>query len=157
MPPKSQQRALCEEITSSFSTNHPCAQWFASIEGSVRELAKQVENVALDVKFLTEKVLQQEMMIKLWKEEFFPQVKEVPDKISEEIEDHEAKCLARRRAQLQAEDITGVVKVPMKESRMPEKPKGFTIPKVVIYIGVVLGTAIAIGGYVLAYLFDKFQ
>lgn len=157
MAQKSQQRLLCEEVTGTIPVDHPCARWFSSIERSVIELSHQVENVALDVKDLAAKVISQEAMMKMWKEEFFPQVKEVPNKISEEIEEHETKCLARRRAQLQAEDITNTnTKL---HSRMPkeekEDKKGFTIPKLIIYIGVIIGTAIAIGGYILAYIFEK--
>jgi hypothetical protein len=157
MAQKSQQRLLCEEVTGTIPVDHPCARWFSSIERSVIELSHQVENVALDVKDLATKVISQEAMMKMWKEEFFPQVKTLPDKIDEEIEDHKRNCLANRRAQLQAEDITNTnIKLP---SRMParEEKKGFTIPKIVIYIGVVVGTAIAVGGYVLAYLFEKLQ
>lgn len=156
MSPKPQQRLLCEEVTGSIPTDHPCARWFSSIERSVIELSHQVENVALDVKDLAAKVISQEAMMKMWKEEFFPQVKNLPDKIDEEIEDHKQNCLAHRRAQLQAEDITNTnLKLP---SRVPkEEKKGFSIPKIVIYIGVVVGTAIAVGGYVLAYLFEKLQ
>lgn len=156
MAQKSQQRLLCEEVTGTIPVDHPCARWFSSIERSVIELSHQVENVALDVKDLALKVISQEAMMQMWKEEFFPQVKGLPDKIDEEIEDHKKNCLANRRAQLQAEDIantgTKVHSIAPKEDK-----KGFSIPKIVIYIGVVVGTAIAVGGYVLAYLFEKLQ
>lgn len=159
MPPKSQQRQQCEEITSNFTPTHPCAQWFSAIERSVIELSRQVENVALDVKELTSKVISQEALLNLIKEEYFPQIKEVPEEIETAIDRHKRECLASTKALKKAEGLYGVNgsnNGNQKESITPSK-KGFTIPKIVIYIGVVLGTAIAIGGYVLAYLFDKFQ
>lgn len=154
MAQKSQQRMQCEEITSTFSTNHPCAQWFGAIERSVVELSRQVENVALDVKDLTEKVIGQEKLMALIREEFLPQIRKIPETIEKEIHKHKKDCLASTKAMKKAEENGNHMEV--RTSRAPGS-KGFSIPKVVIYIGVIIGTAIAIGGYVLAYLFDKLQ
>jgi hypothetical protein len=157
MPPKSQQRQQCEEITSNFTPSHPCAQWFSAIERSVIELSRQVENVALDVKELTSKVISQAALLTLIKEEYFPQIKAVPEEIEDAIHKHKKDCLASTKALKRAESSdNGNSNGNQKESINPSK-KGFSIPKIVIYIGVVVGTAIAVGGYVLAYLFEKLQ
>jgi hypothetical protein len=155
MPPKSQQRQLCEEITSSFSTNHPCAQWFSAIERSVAELARQVENLACDVKDLTERVIEQATTMKFIEKEFFPQIREIPDTVDDAIGKHKKECLASTKAIKKAESSSNG-NIEERTSRSPQS-KGFTIPKFVVYIGVIVGSAIAAGGWLLYYLIDKFN
>lgn len=149
-PPKNPQRLLCEEITSSFSTNHPCAQWFGSIERSVMELARQVENLATDVKELTKQVSGQEKMVDFLQDSLLPQFQDIPEKITESITEHRESCPANRRAMKRAEGLTTNSDTEMPR---PEKESGkFTIPKFVLYIGAAIGTAVAVGGYLLTYL-----
>jgi hypothetical protein len=146
-----------EDVTGSISTAKSCAVWFAQIEASVRELSRQVEGMAEDVKELTKQVLVQgQSLSSAWetiKTDIVPNIRESDKSISEAITDHEDSCPAHRKAMKRAEGGNGNGS----DTRMPVYRRDssvFNIPKWVVYLGVGLGVALAVCGLVIFKLFS---
>lgn len=157
-PPKVRQECD-DEITGSFPTVRSCIQSFAKIESAVSELSRQVESLADDVKEFSKLVISHSQSLEsVWetiREEILPQTRGFTDKMDDRVADHEKFCPALRRAMRRAEGLStdSDTKISVKEVR--EKNGKFTIPKIVVYIGVGVGVALAVGGYVLAYLINN--
>lgn len=141
----------CEmDATGSISTTRSCQTWFSQLEGAVRELSKQIESLATDVKELSKQViLQGQSLNSSWvtiKEDLTPNIRKVPEEIDEAVQGHESSCPARKRAMRLAEGQSIIPESVPKESK-------FSIPKILIYSAIAIG--VTIGAAIIAVIYLK--
>ncbi len=142
-----------------------CAATFAAIETTIRMVNTEIRGLRDDVQEMGRSQSSLDTSTKgLWHEirdELRPDVKELPDRIAGAVNGHATDCPARRRAMKRAEsdgdsgvrelrdEISQVVDVGRKGLIRNNGNGHYEIPRPVLWVGGLIGAAVAASGYVI--------
>jgi hypothetical protein len=146
-----------------------CSAAFAGLEITLKNMTTEVRGTRQEVRDMGKtQAAQAEAMKGLWHEmrdNIQPQLRLIPDKIHNDVDDHERDCPARRRAMKKAEgnggtpsdidvtrirDSAGVIAVHGGGKLIRYTGNGhYEIPRPVLWIGALVGAAVAASGYVI--------
>jgi len=148
-----------------------CSAAFAGLEVTLKTITSEMKGMRRDVQEMGRVQSGQAESIKgVWHEirdEINPAVKEIPGKIAQDFKEHEGNCPARRRAMRKAEsggssdqinaraligqhleEHTGTI-VTQRRGIIRNSANGhYEIPRPILWIGGLIGAAVAASGYV---------
>ena len=149
-----------------------CSAAFAGLEITLKTVTREMRGVRTDVQEIGRtQAAQAESMKGLWHEirdEIRPDLRALPEKIANDFEIHSRNCPARRRAMKKAEIGTGD-KIDVRQLRENLDDTGaivttgnrfirntsnghYEIPRPVLWVGALIGAAVAASGYILSLL-----
>lgn len=145
-----------------------CSATFGTLTATLRTVSSEMRAMRTEVSEISRSQAAQEQSARgLWHEvrdEINPALKSLPERIGNDLRSHESLCPARRKAMRRAEsesddaldvrglrdDATGSVTTTRRGILLRNTENGhYEIPRPVLWVGSLIGAAVAASGYVL--------